>query len=141
MTEQEKVNYGRLANKVLIERIKASESLEQMKITYKELAEQIGIPPENIRSAGFSKLIGSILGVTGKLLFQVSKTFNMHIPVLNTLVCRADTEMPSSGLKYFVEGYDSMTEDEQDYLIKGEYIKIQYFPKERWDEVLVYLWF
>lgn len=120
---------------VLVERV-LSPDIEDKRITYGDLAEDIGFP-EPHRGSDFAKKIGKTLGEMGNKignLFVSGET----VPKMQSLVISKGKKIPGSGFENFPPEYGELPPAEQRCIAAKEQEKVYAFG-EKWLDVLAQL--
>lgn len=131
------IDYDFFARKIIQKMVSRilNERIIDKTISYSELAQTINFPPPYTGSQ-FSRNIGRALGAVGHLLEKVkTQNHTSSIPVLQSMIVKKKSRLPSFGLRAFVDGYDKFPPNEQRAFVLAEYEKILSFG-ERWLDVL-----
>ncbi len=123
--------YAKKMIKIFVSRI-LEDNVNPKYLSYSEIAEMINFP-KPYTGHKFGREIGIVLGSVGELLASIHLTTS--IPIIQTLAVSKETKLPSYGLKAFVPGYDSLSNNEKKAFALREYEKIRLFG-ENWLDVL-----
>jgi hypothetical protein len=108
------------------------QALVSQKITYSDLAIELKMP--NPRNLNF------VLGLIGNTLLKLSAEWNENIPPIQSIVVNKQTEMPGTGINWFIknkEQYDESTPTEKRQLMLEMLRDV--FHYEKWPIVLEHL--
>lgn len=113
---------------ILIER-----ALQGRRITYGDMKELL------FRKHGISKArtttYGQPAGKIGRMLIELSNEWKSPVPPLNTILVRADTDLPGDGADYFMRRYVNkppgyrLTDDEWDALAEATIQDVFNYPR------------
>lgn len=103
------------------------QALAGQKITYAQLAEEMGMP--NPRNLNY------VLGSVGTTLDQLSKTWKQSIPPLQCLVVNSATGLPGEGFDEFLDAVrtDGLTTRQRRALVNAALARVFAYP--RWHDV------
>lgn len=89
-----------------------------------------------IKALGYRQFsgIGSVLGTIHTIMDHLSKATGHEIPTLNALVTDSKTGLPSDGFLFVKSGYNHLSQEDKENLVKGLNTKAILWPN--WDWVL-----
>ena len=116
---------------ILVERVESQLSVSDLKITYKELSEEVA-KRKNLKLLIRS---GRILGIVNDLIQETGDALGEDIPPITMMVVNQNTGMPGAGANYVSRNYsEKNTREENLSILDEDLINVKRFSY--WNEVL-----